>query len=390
MKRIFLCAERFFPRGDAGANRVLYIAKAMQEKGWEPIVISIGSTSVEYYSKEEQKYVYDGIEFRNIECKTNGVPQKIERMLFNGSKTIQILKKYQLTKNDKVLIYSSTAPYTQAVLNYAKKVGASVALDIVEWHQSFQFQYGAADIRYLSFKKCFDQLTIKAKNVVAISSFLAQHFTQKGCNVLTFPIYIEAKSDYVYKPENSVLNFIYPGNPYRKDSLENMLEGIAALSSEEQSQIRLHLTGVKRNMLEKAVPGKESLLDTDCVKIHGFMEYQKLMELYESVDFALIARPDNTVTKANFPSKVPELMNRGIPVLINDIGDISKYVHDGEDAILIESATPEAVTDALRKCLKMSVQQRKEMHDKAFFNAKNNFDYHKSAKMLDCYFSTLQ
>ena len=46
MKRIFLCAERFFPRGDAGANRVLYIAKAMQEKGWEPIVISIGSTSV--------------------------------------------------------------------------------------------------------------------------------------------------------------------------------------------------------------------------------------------------------------------------------------------------------------------------------------------------------
>ena len=41
-KRLFICADRNFPRGDAGSNRILFMAKALQEKGWNVIVISTG------------------------------------------------------------------------------------------------------------------------------------------------------------------------------------------------------------------------------------------------------------------------------------------------------------------------------------------------------------
>lgn len=389
MKRLFICAERFFPRGDAGANRVLYIAKAIKLAGWEPIVISIGRTDEKYYIPTEDKYVYEGIEYRNIVCKTSGTARKLERLFFNGKKTVEILKKYNLSEKDKVLMYSSTAPYTEAVTRYGHKVGAAVAMDIVEWHQPFQFPFGSIDLRYLSFKKCFERLTKQVHNVMVISSYLERHFINEGCNVVTVPIYIEPEEEFVYHAEAEKVHLIYPGNPFRKDSLENMLRGIAILDEHEQKKICFHLTGASKEMLERSVPAYKYLLDMPCVEIHGFMDYSELMQLYKKVDFALIARPDNMVTRANFPSKVPELMNKGIPVIINNIGDIGTYLTDEENAILIKHATPESVTEALRQVLKLDKAQKVLMHDRAFRYAKENFDYHKATNFLDAYFSTI-
>lgn len=387
MKRIFICAERFFPRGDAGANRVLYIAKALQAKGWKVIVFSIGKNDEKDFNKNG--YYYEGIRYENITCKTIGTVQKVERFFLNGKKTVVLLKKHGLTSDDRVYIYSSTAGYTRAVLNYAQKLDATVVTDVVEWHQPFQFKYGRFDLRYRSFMQCFNKLFVEAKNVITISEMLKKHFEGQGCNVLELPIYIEPKDSFEYKPEEGKLNLIYPGNPYRKDSLEMMLDSLSMLDIDERQKICLHLTGVSRQMLEQSVPGKEKLLNMECVKIHGWMKYQELMDLYRSIDFAFIARPDNTVTNANFPSKVPELMNRGIPVIINTIGDIKEYLHDSEDAVLIMEATSIACFRALKICLQKSKTDVMKMHENAFQNAKTQFDYRLSEERLDSYFSTI-
>lgn len=388
MKRIFLCAERFFPRGDAGANRVLYIAKALQNQGWNVIVLSIGKNDENSFNGTG--YFYEGIQYENIVCNTNGKIQKVERLLFNGNKTVALLKKHGLTNMDKVYIYSSTAPYTSAVLQYAKKCGAPVAVDVVEWHQPFQFRYGKIDPRYKSFMKCFNKLFVEAGNVIAISNLLKQHFKENGCNVLKMPIFIEPKDSYVYEPMKNRLNLIYPGNPYRKDSLETMLDALELLSEEEQSRVCLHLTGVTRHMLEQSVPGKEHLLDMNCVQIHGWMKYKDLMELYKSIDFALIARPDNTVTWANFPSKVPELMNRGIPVIITPVGDIREYLKEDRDSIFIGDFTGEACAKAIRKCLSKEKSEKEEMHKTAFESARMTFDYRKSEMQLNQFFINIK
>lgn len=389
MKRIFICAERSFPRGDAGSNRVLYIAKAMQIKGWEPIVVSIGRNVESHYQAAEGKYYFDGVEYRNIVFNANGIGGKIERFTMAGKKTVDILKQYGLKNCDKVLIYSSSAIYTDSVLKYAKSVDAAVAVDIVEWHQPFQFPLGYFDLRYLSFKKMFNQSTKKANNVVVISRYLEKHFVETGCNVLTVPIYIEAGEKYTYHPSESVTHLIYPGNPYRKDSLECMLRAMELLSDEEKQKVKFHLTGVKREMLEKSAPACRHLLDEPYIQIDGYMEYDTLMKLYEQVDFALIARPDNQVTRANFPSKVPELMNRGIPVVINGIGDIKEYLVDRHNAILIQEPTIEETANALRIALNCDAEMRKAMHDHAFESAKA-MDYRKAGERLDQFFSNMR
>ena len=56
-KRLFICADRNFPRGDAGANRILFMAKALQEKGWNVTVISTGKKNEQDYNKEKNTYM---------------------------------------------------------------------------------------------------------------------------------------------------------------------------------------------------------------------------------------------------------------------------------------------------------------------------------------------
>lgn len=387
MKRLFICAERFFPRGDAGANRILYIAKALQRRDWKVLVLSIGTNNPLEYHESKNGYYYDGIQYENIVCYTSGFFQKIERMFFNGDKTVKLLQKYQLTRNDKVLIYSSTDRYTRTILEYAKfAVGAKCVVDVVEWHQPYQFKYGKIDPRYRSFEKCFNQLFVDTRNVVVISELLKRHFEDKGCNVLKLPIYIEPKETYEYIPEKSCVNLIYPGNPYRKDSLETMLEALNMLSVEEQKRVCLHLTGVSRKALEKSVVGKECLLNLACVKIHGWMEYNELVTLYQKIDFALIARPDNLVTNANFPSKVPELMSWGIPVIINRVGDIQEHLCEGKDCIFIEESTSKGCLNAIRKCMGKEREKIVQMHEYAFETAQREFDYSICEEMLDDFF----
>lgn len=387
-KRIFLCAERFFPRGDAGANRVLFIAKALKNRGWDVMVLSIGKNDPEHY--REGRYFYEGIPYENIVCKTSGILQKAERRLLNGRKTVSLLKKHGFRSTDKGYIYASTAAYTRAVLKYAQKCGVSVAADVVEWHQPFQFRFGTLDPWYRSFRKCFDHLFPEAKNVIAISRLLQEHFFEKGCNVLKLPIYIEVREAFRYAPKDEILHLIYPGNPYKKDSLETMLSALAALGGEEKRRVCLHLTGASRKLLERSVPGKESLLDLPCVRIHEWMEYRELTELYQYMDFALIVREDTVITRANFPSKVPELMDCGIPVIINPVGDIREYLKPGKNAVLLRDSSVNGCTSVIRQCLQMDRDEMERMHKAAFESAAELFDYRQCEKSLDDFFSNLK
>lgn len=77
-KRLFICADRNFPRGDAGSNRILFMAKALQEKGWKVIVISTGKRNKQDYNKEKDEYMYDGITYYNITFPDNKIKRIFE------------------------------------------------------------------------------------------------------------------------------------------------------------------------------------------------------------------------------------------------------------------------------------------------------------------------
>ena len=396
-KRIFVCADRSFPRGDAGANRILFMAKALVNKGWEAIVISIGKNDKKYYSTENKCYVYEGVKYLNVKTSNNRYIRMAEHNLFDGKRACDILTSFHACSTDKILLYSSNYTFSKSILDYSGSKGIKVACDIVEWHQPFQAQFpkGEKDFRYKQYKRFFEELVPSSHNVIAISEYLNKHFVECGCNTITLPIYVDTDSrgPFSKKKKDDTIHFIYPGDPRGKDDLLSMVGALCSLDKEERKRIRFHLTGASKSRLLECVPGQEnkleSLIKEGTIIVHSWMKYEDLMDLYETVDFALLAREITIVTLANFPSKVPELLNKGIPVVINRVGDIANYLTDGKDAILYDGKGTEACLQAVRRVLSLSQDERYEMSKNAYDNARIVFDYHLCEDKLDSFFKTL-
>ncbi len=388
-QKVFICASAHFPHGDAGANRIQYIAQALAQASYDVVVLSCGKTPSS--AIVEDGYVsYLGFRYRNLEL-TNS---KVEK-LFSGYMTVALLKKCKVTKNDIVYIYGSNSLYVSPILKFCNRRKIKTVIDVVEWHQPFQYEKGERDVRFRSSNKTFTQLAPKTSGIVSISKCICDYYMKKGCYTNVFPVIIDAESipfDLEKKSQDDKIHLIYPGNPMHKDDIGVMLEGLALLSKEEQSRITMHLTGVKEEKLRAFLGDGQSVFDRlgDTVCFHGWMEYDELIELYQSVDFLYMSRPDNLVTRANFPSKLPELMAYAVAPIGNRVGDYYQYLTDGEDSILFDCNTPEDCAKAIRRLLSLTLEERKTICKNARHTVCDKFDYRKWTKKLDEFMENLK
>jgi len=381
-RRVFVCAGIKFPRGDAGSNRIQYICKALQLSKYQIKVISLGKQEPNHFSSEIGSYIYDGIIYENLHMR-KGILQKI----LSGRKTLDILERNGLSKDDLVIIYGSNSLYVKPIMDYCRKRKVKIYIDVVEWHQFFQYRFGIFDPRYLSNKYCFDKLCPRIGNIITLSNCLKEHFESLNCKVLNIPVLInsdEQKNRRVISSDNKI-HLIYPGNPIHKDDIEVMLKGLRLLSDFEKERIRFHITGVSEKNLRKYLGDQNVLLDdlSNIVVFHNWMEYEQLLKLYSMVDFLYMSRPNNLVTKANFPSKIPELLAWGIVPIGNRVGDYYKYLKDGEDSILFNENTPEQCCEAIQRVLNMPYENIVKMKFKATKSAKQYFDYRLWVQYLD-------
>lgn len=401
-KRLFICADRNFPRGDAGSNRILFMAKALQEKGWTVIVISTGKRNEQDYNREKKEYVYEEITYHNITFPANKLKRVFEHYFLLGNMFISAMKDiFHCSSEDRILLYTSNLNFSKKIVKYAIKEKIGIACDIVEWHQPFQFE--GADkswiyrkTMYPMYHKFFYKIVPSTKNIIAISNCLKEHFVGEGCNTIVVPIYVDTdkRRPCSFSAEENLLSLIYPGNPYKKDDFESMIGALGLLSENERKRIRFHLTGASLDAYKASAPNKAKELE-ECIKqgvivYHSWLEYSELMELYESIDFALLPRPINITTQANFPSKVPEMMNKGIPIIMNRVGDIADYLTDNVDSILYDGEGAENCVEAIRRVLNMTKYDRNEIKKNAYNCAEEKFNYHLCGSQLDDFFSTLK
>jgi len=383
-KRVFICAERKYPKIEAASNRIEYNAKALQHQGYEVVVIGLGDNYERDYDQARQKYYFNGIEYFNIK-----IPHSKLKQRFNlGKATCEKLKEYKLSSDDSVILYTSNFFYAVQVTNFAfKKIKANVLFDVVEWFQPFQFKFNILNPSYWLYHVCFNYVYGSTKKVIAISENIESFFLKKGCKTLCLPI-ITNTEDYSFHPReknNEILNLVYPGNPDKKDSLIDMLKGISLLNDVEKKQVRFHMTGVSEAKVRSILGKEASILDSlkENVIIHSWMDYTELMNLFSEMNLLLLARPVNKVTISNFPSKVPELLACGIAPIAVRVGDYHKYLDDGKNAILYEGCRPEDIKESILRALKLTNKELNEMSSQARLCAETVFDYRIWADKLD-------
>jgi glycosyltransferase involved in cell wall biosynthesis len=370
MPRVAVVGDFRFPFGDAAANRIFALAKALRESGWRPMVVSRGRPRAE--DRLENHYVLDGVEY--IPYADISSRSFLRRLRRPEAELDRIARSGRL---DAVLVYASTSwPFVPGLIRYCRIKKLPLAADVVEWYEPSQYAYGLFDWRYFLFEFSFRVFFPRIRRMIVISRLLEDTFGRKGCRTVRVPAIVDCSAvRYTQSPRTGKLRLIYAGVPGRKDKISEALGGLLLLTDEEMKAVQFDLLGPDEEQLA-ALQGDgfpERLKQT--VHAHGCVPVQAVSEWLLLSDFTVLLRENRRFARAGFPSKVPESLAHGVPVLCNMTGDMALYLKDGRECVEVAAPTAEAFAEALRRALSLPAERIVEMKRYARRRAEEDFDY---------------
>ena len=66
----------------------------------------------------------------------------------------------------------------------------------------------------------------------------------------------------------------------------------------------------------------------------GYVNREELLALYSNAQALLAPLEDDERSKARFPTKIGEYLVSGRPVITNSVGEVSRFLKDGETAFI--------------------------------------------------------
>ena len=373
MKRVFILGWFSYPRGNATANYVQYLAKALQEEGFCVTVMS--ALNPEF--KLSDGDVIGGITVRNIrwESKFSYIRRLMNGRLFPFVLAGKIAE-LRLTSDD-ILIAPTSLPAISTLFRLKKKYKFKTIGYPLEWFGVEQYKT-PREAKKGEFQF---QLNVKHDLLFPISYHIREQFPKTPALVLPIMAYV---TEFPLVPkEMDICRFILPANGMMKDALPEMLHGLSLLTKEELSRLEFHFTGVTENQIKLILNGFEYEKIKNSVILHDWMKYENLISLYQNMHFLLLARDTNQMTLSNFPSKVPEVMTYGVVPVVSRVGDYTKYyLKDGVNSVVFEGCDANSCAKAIRRAISFSKEEYIEISSKARECVEKKFDYHNWGKKI--------
>lgn len=369
MNRVFIQALCKYPHGGALANYTQNLAKAILNVGCEVILatnINVSYNFCDIVRLSKPITVIPVMPSEDVKIRQR------QRETGYCDERLGILRKYEIDKGDKVIVLGLRSEFfLDRLFKYGKEIGFRIICGVLELFKAEDF---STKEEYEKFIHIVGNVYLQSDGILSISEFIDTYFMNKGMPVFRLPPMIDCKERITKEKKMDKYRFIIPS---AKDSFKEMLMAFANLMDENVNNIELHLCGIKEKDVNKILklPFWEKI--EKCTTIHAWLGYEELMELYQQMHFLLIARNVCQRTLANFPSKVPEAMACGVVPIVSDVGDYTKYfLQNGRDSIYIEGSSVDAILEATRKALTISVTEFGYFSRCAMECAEKKFDYH--------------
>ncbi|WP_433131777.1 glycosyltransferase [Micromonospora sp. CA-240977] len=244
---------------------------------------------------------------------------------------------------------------TWVVLRVA--VRCPVTVDVLERHDRAQFPRGWLTPYFIRHRWASFLAGRLADQIIAISEVLERHFVSRRRPTLVVPPQVDC-ADYADPAPPSLddgLRLLYAGTAGAKDQLAVVLEGIRLLPPEDRSRVHLVIAGISQEQagslsdLGEAGPAD---LD-DQVSYLGRVPRDRVLAELRRAHFSVLVRPPVGYAQAGFPSKVPESLAAGCPVLLNHSSDLRRYIVDGREGIVLDGCGADDVRRGLERALRL-------------------------------------
>lgn len=337
-----------YPDGSPGAIRCKSFAETYVKLGFEVVVIHRGQfeqndnpVAISCYDSNRIKK-YFGFSYKVIHCLDE----------LKKSHTIQAVLTYGFFKS---------------VNKWCRVNNVVNVVDIVEWYSKEQFKRWYLSYNYLNKQREIFNITKSKANVIAISSFLHDFFSNKGCKSVRIPIIVnDPINSNIECPDTDTLNLIYAGSHIVMDNILMVLRSLSKLTECERKKIRFSIYGLDKDVLMKSLlPSEQSAIE-NCVSFFGKRANNEIMEAYKNAHFTIFLRnPNLRVNKAGFPSKVVESMKMGVPVICNYSSDLDLYLVSDKNSIIVDKLSEDELCETFIKLLKLSQKDLTELRKNA-------------------------
>ena len=378
-----------FPEGDASSRRVLGVARSIV-RGGRRVVVACGNRVPEEPESLPDSEGEMGLSFVGVGEITEGASRfgKATHWLWGVGRRIVSWLDSLPSRPTHVVCYGSNVSLMLRLGQWCHRHRVPLIADVVEWHDGAIMVGGGT----LSPLNLGDKLTLRVLNrrtsgIIGISSYLTDYYHSRGCQTVRVPATLDTRE---IEPRleinaDSPLVLAYAGKSGngRKDLIDNVIDAVLTVNA-GGTRVKFVLAGSPPQEVLRLPAlrsrGLASLPNEICAL--GRLTHRECTSLIRSADFMPMVRPIATFSMAGFPTKVPESLSLGTPVICNVTSDLGQYVRDGVEGLICEDSSVLSIVSALDRALALSREARTAMRQAARARAVASFDFREYAMPL--------
>ena len=382
--RIVYVGPMSFPQGGAGARRILGNALSLISAGYE---VFVGSGQLPE-SQPVQDEEFQGIHVHSTGERTaEDKPVLIKHLIYSGmgKKTVAWLNTFN-PKPDAIILYGGDLPYLMKLMPWCRDRSIPIIYEACEWYDPRNTPGGRFSPYRINFEFTMRFLVPRVRNVIAVSSFLENHFKLLGCETICIPPTIDTV--YFQNPSkthpDNLISIGYTGTPGNKDLFNNYLEALMRIDPFGE-RFRFNVAGLTDSeiLYYPAMKLRNIKKLPSVINCIGKVPHAEAIKLIGDSDFSILLRYPKRYAHAGFPTKVVESMVMGTPVICNLTSDLHKYVCNGISGIVCKDHRVESLINALSEVEHLSRQETSKMSQTARKIAEDSFDYRMYITAMD-------
>lgn len=396
---VIISALRITEFTTAAAVRIHYIAKAIKAEGIEVFLWPVDRV----LSMKAPSTVIFGEEIYQLIPPKVTLPEKWRYRLYRRLAPIYSflftirLVRYLRTKELKTVIYhypSGDISLDLMLLIFRRlKLLPAIFADINELRNADNEVMVGGNLVQKTFAIKYKNLFISLKymisdalprfydGLIVISTALKEYFHYYNHEILLIPILADVHEFPLVhnsKEESKPFQICYSGTlSIAREGFECFLHAIS-LIRKFRPLVELHCYGTipefEKDLILEILPKKYGLEHSFIH--HGFFQnHDEVLQLMKSYHLLVMLRSGSKQNTYSFPTKLSEYMVSGVPVLANDVGDISLYLKDGINAFVVPPDEPVLMADKIRFIIDNYCGMNEIVTKNAFQTAKVHFSY---------------
>jgi len=342
---VCVCGGFGFPLGSASSARIVMIGRTLLSAGVQFHVLHCGPTPVAVNT--QRSGVYQGISFEYttvLKRPENRLLRLLVYALAVTTLTFRLMQMWPERKRTLVHLYVMMGPLNFYIGWLCRILGIPVAQELCEW-------WPGVDVcdrftHWLHKRSMFERAT----GVLVISKEIERRVMTKKLEVNRslvvhrLPAIVDFER-FATAPASEPATFTYCGT-----WLNDICFCIEALGIVQRAghPCRLTIVGagaeyrdeIFKFAAEKGVPAADIIL-TGCV------DEASLASCYRSAIALLLPMRDDDQSRTRMPNKLAEYLATGRPVVAGNIGELTAFLYDGENAYLAEPGSEQDFADKM-------------------------------------------